>query len=111
MKANKSDVRAKSQSNILSANVSTLAASLHDNYYIKGEIDQYLQGIYSNFQRNLEFPEVEYNNVWGVLSKATDTEPCLVRRLSGVYPIGTSLNSDNGLAWTDIQTRIDMKQD
>ena len=65
----------KSQSNILSAYVSTLAAPLSDNYYINGEIDQYIQGIYIKFQRNLEFPEVEANNIWGVLSKPTDTEP------------------------------------
>ena len=45
LKEDKSDVWTKPQSNILSANVSTLAASLDDNYYIKGEIDQYIEGI------------------------------------------------------------------
>ena len=84
LKADKSDVWTKSQSNILSANVSTLAASLYDNSYIKGKINQYIQGTYSNLQRNLEFPEVEANNMWGVLSKSTDTEPSFIRRLSGV---------------------------
>ena len=108
MKAVTSDVWAKSQSNILSADVSTLAASLYDNYHVRGEVDQCIQGIYSNLQRNLEFPEVEDNNIWGVLSKPTDTEPSLVRRLSGVYPISTSLNSNNVLAWTDIQISLDM---
>jgi hypothetical protein len=56
----------------------------------------------------LEFPEVEDNNIWGVLSKPTETEPSFVRRLSGVYPISTSLNSNNALAWTDIQISLDM---
>ena len=93
---------------ILRANLSTLAASLYDNYYVKGEIDQYIQGIYYNFQRNLEFPEVEDKNIWGVLPKPIDTEPSLVRRLSGVYPISTSLNSNNALAWTHIKTNFDM---
>ena len=87
MKADKSDVWTKAQSNILSANVSALVASLSDNYYIKGEIDQYIQGIYSSFQRNLEFPQVEDNNTCVVLSKPTNTEPSLVRRPSGAYPI------------------------
>ena len=45
LKADKSDVWTKSESNIPSANVSALAASLSGNYYIKGEIDQYTQGI------------------------------------------------------------------
>jgi hypothetical protein len=108
LKANRSDVWTQSQSNILSASVSALAASVYDNYYVKGEIDQYIQGVYSNLQRNLEFPEVEDNNIWGVLSKPTDTEPSFVRRLSGVYPISTSLNSNNVLAWTDIQISLDM---
>ena len=67
MKADKSDVWTKAQSNILRANVSTLAASLSDNYYIKGEIDKYIQGIYRSFQRKVEFPQVEANNLWGVL--------------------------------------------
>ena len=66
LKADKGDVWTQARSNILSANVSTLAASLSDNYYIKGQIDQYIQGIYSNL-RNLESPEVEANNLWGVL--------------------------------------------
>ena len=94
LKADKSDVWTKAQSNILSANVSTLAASLSDSYHIKGEIDQYIQGIFSSFQRNFEFPQVEANSLWGVLSKPTNTEPSYVRRLSGVYPISTSLNSN-----------------
>ena len=66
------DVWTKAQSNILSRNVTALATSLYENYYIQGEIDQYLQGIYSIFQRNMELPEVEANNKWGVLSKPTD---------------------------------------
>ena len=45
LKAYKSDVWTKAQSSLLSAHVSTLAASLYDNYYVKGEIDQYMQGI------------------------------------------------------------------
>ena len=110
MKADKSEVWTKSESNILSANVSTLAASLSDNYYVKGEIGQYIQGIYSNLQRNLEFPGVEDNSIWGVLSKPTDTEPSLVRRLSGVCRVSTSLNSNNVLAWTDIQISLDMNR-
>ena len=40
LKADKSDVWTKSHSKILSANVSTRAASLSDTYYTKGEIDQ-----------------------------------------------------------------------
>ena len=75
LKADKSNVWTKAQSNILSAYVSALAASLSDNYYVKGEIDQYIQGVYSNLQRNSEFHELEDNNICGVLSKPTDTEP------------------------------------
>jgi len=56
----------------------------------------------------LEFPQVEANNLWGVLSKPTNTEPSPVRRLSGLYPINTSLNSNNPLAWTDIKISLDM---
>ena len=56
----------------------------------------------------MEFPEVETNSMWGVLSKPTDTEPSFVRRLSGVCLISTSLNSNNALAWTDIQISSDM---
>ena len=59
-------------------------------------------------QRNLEFPEVEDNNIWGVFSKPTDTEPSFVRRRSGVYPISTSLKANNALAWTDINISLDM---
>ena len=40
LKADKNDVWIKAQSNLLSASVSTLAASLYDN------IDHYIQGIY-----------------------------------------------------------------
>ena len=56
----------------------------------------------------MEFPEVEANNLWGVLSKPTNTEPSFIRRLSGVYPISTSLDSNNVLAWTDVQINLDM---
>ena len=42
LKADSSDVWTESQSNILSANVSTLTAALYENYYIQGEIDQYI---------------------------------------------------------------------
>ena len=48
LKAYNSNVWTKSQSNFLSANFSTIAASLPDNYYVKGEIGQCMQRIYSN---------------------------------------------------------------
>ena len=56
----------------------------------------------------MEFPSVEGDNAWGVISNSTNTEPSLVRRLSGVYPIRTSLNSNNPLAWNDIHIDLDM---
>ena len=56
----------------------------------------------------MEFPEVEGNDVWGVLSKPTATEPSLVRRISGVYPISTSLSLNSPLAWNDIHIGLDM---
>ena len=62
LKADKSDVWTKAQSNILSANVSAIAASLYDNYYIQGEIGQHIQEIYSSLQRKMEFPASEHTN-------------------------------------------------
>ena len=56
----------------------------------------------------MEFPESEGSNSYGALSIPTATEPSFIRGLSGVYPISTSLNSNNPLTWTDIRISLDM---
>ena len=56
----------------------------------------------------MEFPASEGTNSYGVLSIPTANDPSLVRRLSGVYPISTFLDSNNPLTWTDIKIGLDM---
>ena len=53
------------------------------------------------------FPASERTNSYGALSIPTATEPSFIRRLSGVYPISTFLDSNNPLAWTDVKVSLD----
>ena len=108
MKADKSNVWTKAESNILSANVSTNSASRFEDFYMKGEVDQFINQAYSNLQKTLEFPASEGTNSYGALSIPTANDPSLVRRISGVSPISTSLSSSNPLAWNGIRIGLDM---
>ena len=56
----------------------------------------------------MEFPASEGTNSYGALSIPTATEPSFIRRLSGVYPISTFLDSDDPSLWTDIKINLDM---
>ena len=50
----------------------------------------------------------EGTNSYGALSIPTATEPSFIKRLSGVYPVSTFLNSNSPLTWTDISISLDM---
>ena len=56
----------------------------------------------------MEFPASEGSSPYGVLSIPTATYPSLVRRISGVSPISTSLSTDKSVAWEDIQISLSM---